>query len=41
MEKIVYNYWLSSTIRVEDVKWGDQNEDGKTKSIFRVKWNRP
>jgi len=40
-KKIVSYYCLSSTIRVKDVIWGEQNEDGNSKDIFVIKRNRP
>jgi len=39
-KKIVSYYCTSRTIRVKDVTWGDQNEDGKSKDIFRFQRNR-
>jgi len=29
--------WLCGVIRAEDVFWGDQNRDGKSKSILKIK----
>jgi len=40
-KKIVSYYCRCSTIRVKDVTRGNQNEDGKSKDIFRIKRNRP
>jgi hypothetical protein len=40
-KKIASHYFLSTVIRADAVMWGDQNKEGKTKSIFKIKRNRP
>jgi hypothetical protein len=35
LRKIASYYWISSIIRAEVVIWGDQNEDGKARSILK------
>jgi hypothetical protein len=37
--KIVSHYWFSSNIWADAVILEDQNEDGKTNAIFRIKDN--
>jgi hypothetical protein len=37
----IFHYWLSSTILANAVTWKDQNKDGKTNKIFKIKRKRP
>jgi len=37
--KTVSHLWLSSTIEADAGIWRDQNKNGKTKSIFKIKRN--
>jgi hypothetical protein len=37
----VWQDWLCGIIRAEDVFWGDQNRDGKNKSILKIKREKP
>jgi hypothetical protein len=40
-KEIVCHHWPSIAIRVDAVIWGDQNRDGKTKGILKIKRNIP